>query len=177
MAYKLWLPGDPEPGTEEFERRRPPTPGSVPSAATKGSPRPTAHDLFMTKVAPAFRRVVERLEPLLADQWLGATQRIRQSSPDVLDAIDAAEERADEMARQFMAGQATEAQFLDAVSEYEAAWRVGAAVIADQSACPPDRSACAGCGRTDSVVLVHMDGGQTFCGRCLAGGGPERATS
>ena len=60
--------------------------------------------------------------------WSGA-EGIRQLSPQAFDAINVAEECVDEIARQFMAGQATEAQFLAAVSEYEAVCRVGAALI------------------------------------------------
>src|SRR5260370_33270159 len=106
MAYKLWLPGDPEPGTDEFKRSCASPAATEPSPATVvRSRRPTAHDLFMTKVAPAFRRVVERLEPLLADRWLGASECIRKLSPDTFEAINVAEDGADQAAGRFMAAQ------------------------------------------------------------------------
>ena len=126
MAYRLWLPGDPEPGDEPAAATaRAAAAGSTSSGTTLDTP----HDLFLTKVAPAFQRMNQRLLPLLAERWLGASDKIRRYAPEVDQAISQAAERADEKARQFMAGAATEAELLAAIAEYEERWRQGAAVV------------------------------------------------
>ncbi|MDT5014708.1 MAG: hypothetical protein QOD39_868 [Mycobacterium sp.] len=170
MAYRLWLPGDPDPDEEPSETGRSPETGPSPAS---GAAAPTPHELFLSKVAPAFQRMNQRLLPLLADRWLGASDKIRRHAPDIDQAISQAAERADARARDFMAGSTTEAHFLAAVAEYEEAWRQGAAVVDAVDAAGSWRQACAGCGTTDATVMVHLEDNVILCRRCWTSGGAK----
>ena len=127
--------------------------------------RPNPDPERQAAVVHAFVDLYGRLEPLLGDRWLGAWNQLERFVPALAIDLEAAEARADDLAREFVRRAVGEEDFRGALEAYEDQWERAARVLGTLSTWP-DRPVCSVCSRNDAVTSIMQDGGTWLCSGC-----------
>ena len=117
-------------------------------------------------VMTAFQDMYRVLEPVLGDQWVGASSRVTEAAPAVARATDEAETEVDRTALAFIRGHGTEVEFRRALGGYEMALRRCAAAVLAHAERP---RRCARCGDEEMTVALHDTDGRLFFFWCWLG--------